>query len=227
MNPSIALLPIVIAAAGVHPAAAAQSAAPHAARERFEIAAPATPLGPIGGNSPALDLAKVSVASDGRRIVFTATLKNPPGDVVSDVLDAYIDADDNPATGAKLFRSKLGGFEYVAKLHVCAKYGGGISSCDGVGGDGHASDHFAALGLDRCTGEWVVPTKSIVETDDSPDRKASAKVPIANGLVAGSLDYADMGLRSGQTIRLILRRSGGDAPADHSDYFPPVFLVLK
>ena len=227
MNPSIAMLPFLLAAAGVHPTAAAQSAVPHAAKWRLEIAAPATPLGPIDGNAPALDVAQVSVVSDGRRMVFTATLKNPPGDVASDVLDAYVDADDNPATGAKLFRSKLGGFEYVAKLHACARFGGGVSSCDGVGGDGHASDHFAALGLDRCTGEWVIPSKTIVETGDSPDRKVSAKVPIANRLVTGSLDYADMGLKSGQTIRLVLRRSGGDAPADHSDYFPPVLLVLK
>lgn len=227
MNPSIALLPFVIAAACVQPAAAVEPVTPHAAKEHFEIAAPATPLGPIGGNAPALDLTQVSVISDGQRIVFTATLKNPPADVASDVLDAYIDADDNPATGAKLFRSKLGGFEYVAKLHACARFGGGVSLCDGVGGDGHASDHFAALGLERCTGEWVIPTKTIVETDDSPDHKASAHVPITNRLVTGSLDYADIGLKSGQTIRLVLRRSGGDALADHSDYFPPVLLVLK
>jgi hypothetical protein len=227
MNPSIAMLPVLLAAACVHPAAAAQSAAPHAAKWRLEIAAPATPLGPIGGNAPALDLTQVSVVSDGQRIVFTATLKNPPGDVASDVLDAYIDADDNPATGAKLLQSKLGGFEYIAKLHACANFDSGVSMCDGVSGNGHASDHFAALGLDCCTGAWVYSTKTIIDTDAFPNHKASAHVPITNRLVTGSLDYSDMGLKSGQTIRLVLRRSGGEPPADDTDFFPPVLLVLK
>lgn len=226
MNSSIALLPIVIAVAGVQPAAATEPVTPHAARGHLEIAAPATPLGSIG-KAPALDLTQVSVVSDGKRIAFAATLKNPPGDVASDVLDAYIDADDNPATGAKLLQSRLGGFEYIAKLHACANFDGGVSMCDGESGNGHASDHFAALRLVRCTGEWVYSTKTIIDTDAFADHKASAHVPITNRLVTGSLDYADMGLKSGQTIRLVLRRSGGDAPADHSDYFPPVLLVLK
>jgi hypothetical protein len=226
MNPSITMLPVLLAAACVHPAAATEPVTPHAARGRLEIAASATPLGSIG-KTPALDLTQVSVVSDGKHIAVTATLKNPPGDVASDVLDMYIDADDNPATGAKLLQSKLGGFEYIAKLHACANFDGGVSMCDGESGNGHASDHFAALRLERCTGEWVYSTKTIIDTDAFADHKASAHVPITNRLAIGSLDYADMGLKSGQTIRLVLRRSGGEPPADNTDFFPPVWLVLK
>ena len=56
-------------------------------------------------------------------MTITATLKGPmSGDFASDVVQVYIDTDNNPKTGSETFWSKKPGFELLAKLYACVRY---------------------------------------------------------------------------------------------------------
>ena len=56
-------------------------------------------------------------------------------------------------------------------------------------------------------------------------RKASSKLPIEAKLVQATLDYADLGVKPGQTIRILARESCSDN--DLSSFFPEIHLTLK
>jgi hypothetical protein len=89
--------------------------APVTATHTVELADPAGDVGQImtsDGNFPGLDVVKLAMRSDGKQITFTATLKEPPGSVASDVVKVYIDTDNDAKTGAGLRSPKIGGFEY-------------------------------------------------------------------------------------------------------------------
>jgi hypothetical protein len=204
--------------------------APLKANGRIELAVPAAPLGPIHGSDgdvPAMDVARVAIDSDGSRIGFDATLRQAPGEWATSVLTVYIDSDNNPATGAKLFGQEQGGFEYVAELDACADYADESTTCIGGSTQSRAIGHFGALGLARCKSDNVMDTRTVVDVMGFPGKKKATRTPIADKVVHGTLDYADLELKSGQTVRLLPRRSGGSAPAGDSDYFSPVLLTLE
>ena len=58
--------------------------------------------------------------------------------------------------------------------------------------------------------------------------KEPHKTPIKGPVVQGTVDYASMGLKSGQTIRLVTREfSAGTVDNVGQGYLPEILLTLK
>jgi len=171
--------------------------------------------------APGFDVTKLSIASDGKQLKIAATLKDPPGVVAGDVIELHFDTDNNPVTGVGLFRYReLTGFEYEGKLNACVELTGGTTVCAGRT-TGKIKLHFGAINLERYKGAGTSDTETVVGTGG----KASSKLPIEASLVQATLDYADLGVKSGQTIRILVRETC--AKNDLSSFFPEIQLTLK
>jgi hypothetical protein len=194
----------------------------------IELTDPAGDVKPISTNEgpvPGFDVVKLSISSDGKLIKIGATLKDPPGDFASDVVELYVDTDNNPKTGAGLFSYKeLTGFEYKGKLSACADYVDGASACSGGMGS-KVKLHFGAINLERYKGADESAAETIVDDMGFSGSKASSKLPIEAKLVQASLDYADLKVKPGQTIRVLVRESC--SPRNPSSFFPEIHLTLK
>ena len=195
---------------------------------KIELTDPAGDVQPIhssSGDYPGLDVVNLAVASDGKQITFTATLKDPPGAFASEVLTIHIDTDNKPATGMKMTFPELGGFEYRAELDACADYSDKSSACVGGSTKAKPTSHWAAINLDRFKGKGEYDRDTVVDNMGFPGRKASAKVPITAKVVTGSIDYADLNVKSGQTIRLLINEASAGGNLDA--YFPEIQLKLQ
>lgn len=193
-----------------------------------EFTDPAGDVQPIhssSGDYPGLDVVSLAIASDGKQITFTATLKDPPGSFASEVLTVYIDIDNNPATGIKMTYPELEGFEYKAELDACADYSDKSSACVGGSSKAKPTRHWAAINLDRYKGKGEYDRDTVVDNMGFPGRKASAQVPIPGKVVTGSIDYADLNVKPGQTIRLLVNEASAGGNLDA--YFPEIQLKLQ
>jgi len=214
-------------------APAARAAEPEKLEERrangrIELDDPAGDVEPIHGSSgdyPGLDVVHLVIASDGKQIAFAATLKDPPGSFASEVLTIYFDTDDKPETGMQMTFPALGGFEYKADLDACADYSDKSSACVGGSSKAKPTRHWAGVDLERFKGKGEYDKDSVVDSMGFPGRKASAQVPIPGKVVEGAIDYADLKVKPGQTIRILVREvsAGGNL----SSYFPEIHLTLK
>jgi len=215
-------------AAGLFLAASIAGAAPPVkATGSVELPDAAGDMGPMhmsSGDVPALDVVKLSIKSDGSRLTIGATLKDPPGSFASSVVEVYLDTDNNEQTGVELRSAQNRGFEYVAKIEACADYTDGASACVGGSSKAKPKAHWAAVDLQRLKGN-AYSGDTVVDSMGFPGSKASAKTPITGTLVESSIDYADLKVKPGQTIRLLAYESGG-SPKDEG-YFPLVVLTLK
>jgi len=198
------------------------------ANGRIELDDPAGDVEPIHGNSgdyPGLDVVHLVIASDGKQIAFAATLKDPPGSFASEVLTIYFDTDNKPETGMQMTFPALGGFEYKADLDACADYSDKSSACVGGSSKAKPTRHWAGVDLERFKGKGEYDKDSVVDSMGFPGRKASAQVPIPGKVVQGAIDYADLKVKPGQTIRILVREvsAGGNL----SSYFPEILLTLN
>jgi hypothetical protein len=216
------------------PAATARAGEPEKlevrrANGRIELADPVGDVQPIHGSSgdyPGLDVVHLTIASDGRQITFAATLKDPPGSFASEVVVIYFDTDDKPETGMQMTFPELGGFEYKAELDACADYSDKSSACVGGSQKAKPTRHWAGIELERYKGKSEYGDRdSIVDTMGFPGRKLSAQVPIPGNVVQGAIDYADLKVKPGQTIRILVREAS--AGGNLSSYFPEIHLTLK
>jgi hypothetical protein len=195
---------------------------------KIELTDPAGDVQPIHGSSgdyPGLDVVGLAIASDGKQITITATLKDPPGSFASDLINIYIDTDNQPATGMKMIFPELGGFEYKAQLQACANYSDGSSACIGGSTKAKPTKHWAAIQLDRFKGKDQNDKETVVDSMGFPGSKASAQVPIPAKVVQGSIDYADLKVKPGQTIRILVSESSAGGNLD--SYFPEILLKLQ
>ena len=177
---------------------------------------------------PGYDVVKIALASDGKTLAVSATLHDAPGLFASQVLELLFDTDRNASTGAEMIFPKIGGFEYKAQLDACIDFSDKSSACIGGTSDAKvkATAHYAAFDLSRFTGKGAYDKEDVVDALGFPGRKASAKTPIGPDLVVrGTLDYADLKVKSGQTIRILVRE--GSSASDLSGYFPEILLTLK
>jgi hypothetical protein len=198
------------------------------ASDSIELTDPAGDVDAIhttGHDYPGFDVVKVSVKSDGKQIAIAATLKDAPGAFASNVVEINFDTDNNPATGAKLFSSDLAGFEYTGELNACVDYTDGSGACGGGSTSAKPKSHWAAVDLSRFKSKSPADKDEVVDSMGFPGRKPSAKTPITGNVVQGSFDYADLKVKSGQTIRLLIKEAGGNDEAN--GYFPEVRLKLK
>ncbi len=196
---------------------------------KIELTDPAGDVNPIStsdGKVPGFDVVKLAVSTDGRQIRVAATLKDPPGNFASDVVRLYIDTDNDPKTGVSelMFYKGLGGFEYFGQLSACADYDNGGTACSG-GLGGKVKLHFGAVNLDRYKGTSSSETETVVDNMGFGGKKRSSKIPIEGNVVQATLDYADLNVKPGQTIRILARESCSDN--DLKSFFPEIQLTLR
>jgi hypothetical protein len=228
------ILFVVLSALLVLPALAAtappESAHPVKAAGSIELKDPAGDMDPItttGGEEPPLDVVLLAIRSDGKQLGIAATLNEPPGNYASDAVTLLIDVDNNPATGTKGGEDRPGGFEYKVKLCMCIKYDDGVDACEGGSTKGKPVERSGAIDLDRFKGDSEYgESETVVDTLGFFGKKASPKVPVAGKIVQCTLDYADLGLKPGQTIRILPKETGG-APKRGAGSFPIVLLTVR
>jgi hypothetical protein len=171
------------------------------------------------GTRPGFDIVKLGIVSDGTTITVNATLKGPmSGDWGSDVVTLYIDTDNNPATGYKTFWSNIPGFELKASLLACVDYADGAQACVGSMKGAKVKGYHAVATVGK-----MIDTSG--NTDDIVGTFKAVGVPIQGAVVSAKLTYKDLGVKPGQTIRLVARET--DGPSDATADFPVVRLTLK
>lgn len=194
----------------------------------IELPDAAGDCGPIHSSErdyPGLDVVKLALVSDGQRLTITATLKEPPGVFASEVLNLYIDADNNAKTGAALVFPESAGWEYKGELDACANYADKSSACIG-GSKAKVTTHYAVAALERYKGKGAYDKETVVDAMAFPGTKAAAQVPIVGNVVSAALDYADLKVKSGQTMRILVEEACGSSAEDHG-FFPEILLTLK
>lgn len=181
---------------------------------------PAKDIEPIStskGQVPGFDLVKLAVASDGTALSITATLAAPPtGVFASDVARLLIDTDNNPATGYATFRTNKAGFELKAALNLCIEYDSG-SACAGAMSNAKVKQHYASLEVGK-----IIDTSMNVEAVFPPFKEPRGTV--TGPVVTASVPYKDLGLKSGQTIRILAEESCAQS---ENREFPVALLTLK
>jgi hypothetical protein len=180
------------------------------------------------GGAHGKDVVKLAIVSNGKQIDFIATLKEPPGNYASPVVEIFFDTDNNPETGAKLWFSdgKMGlGYDYVSKLKSCIKYDNGVTACAGVS-KAKVLDRFGVMDLYRYKEHKGKKKKvRVVASMGSKRQRTGKRTPVAGKVVQGVLNYEDLKVKPGQTIRILVWES--DAQIRKPALFPEVLLTLK
>ena len=206
-------------------AAETKKSPPLKAAGSIDLTDPAGDVSPIhtsdGVDYPGFDVVKLSVKSDGKQIVITATLKDPPGAFASNVVELYFDTDNQAKSGTSLNFPPIDGIEYLTELSACVDYADGSSACAG-GAKAKPKSHWAAINLSRYKGK-PFDKDTVVDSMGFPGSKASPKAPITGNVVQGSVAYSDLNVKPGQTIRLVIKESH----AQDDGLFPEVLLTLK
>jgi hypothetical protein len=184
-----------------------------------------SPIHSSSRDYPGFAVVKLSLQSDGKRLTISATLKDPPGDFASEVLYLYFDTDNDPKTGAPVGWPDRPGFEFKSELDACASYADRSNACVG-GSQAKVTAHYAEASLERLKGTGRYDTETVVDLMGFPGRKEAAHSPIAANVVQAALDYADLKVKPGQTIRILVKEACGDMAPDHG-YFPEILLTLK
>lgn len=172
------------------------------------------PILSASGKLPGRDVRSFRVSSDGTHLTLTATMTEPAaGTWADDVVRMFVDTDDDAATGAAATFTDVSGFELQVDLNLCVKYDNGAVACAGEGGK-KAAAHFATAVVKRtASGEEVRDVWDLPEA------------PVESVVVEAKVPYADLGVESGQTVRIYARESNG--PMDASSYFPQVRLTVR
>jgi hypothetical protein len=171
------------------------------------------------GTRPGFDVVKLGLVSDGTALTINATLKGPiSGNWGSAVVTLYIDTDNNPATGYKTFWSNIPGFELKAELLACVEYVDGGQACVGSLTGAKVKGYHAIARLGK-----MIDTSG--NTEEIVGAFRAVAVPIQGALVSAKLTYKDLGVKPGQTIRLVARET--DGPFDATAEFPLTLFTLK
>jgi hypothetical protein len=171
--------------------------------------------GTVGADDVGFDVVLASLRSDGTHLTVRAQVNEPPKGLRGDrVLKMHLDTDNDATTG-------LEGFEFTSELSSCAEYTTGdmagapaTSICYGDGGTGKMRRRFGIAGLKRlgAGGSEMLLWLANAEKLDSPP-----------GTVEGRLPYAELGVKPGQTIRLLVQESYAKSSAP----FAAVALTLR
>lgn len=216
-----ALLPLL--------AAEAQTADPIQAIGGIELEDPAGDMGMIstsGEPRPPLDLVGLRIKTDGEQVTVTATLAKEPGSFADTAVELYIDADNDPETGLGESSISPAGFDYQLDVQLCMRYDNGASACAG-GTDRTVTERWAAVELKRFEADHPYGQKTdLIGTLFAGELRKSERWPVEGLEVQASILYSDIGVASGETIRLRARESGG-TPLHGDGSFPIVLLTLE
>jgi hypothetical protein len=175
---------------------------------------------------PGFDIVKVVVSSDGKAITFAATLTAPPANAAHEVIEFYIDADNNPKTGVTHPDSGLlAGVEFYGTLEACLESASFGTLCAGT--DERPAGFTGIVTLEKFGRDWPFKDR-LFDLPAGGTVKEPRKTPIKGPVVQATVDYASIGLKSGQTIRLIAREySAGQVENKGQGYLPEILLTLK
>jgi hypothetical protein len=173
-------------------------------------------------SDPGKDVVKVSIKSDGNHLSVAVTLKDDikhylEGHKAGAVIRLHFDTDNNPGTGGKFFWVENTGFEYVIILRTCIRYKNG-EAC--VGGSREPSTGFFSS----------YRTKQYKQGDTSADDIHeslwnSPREDITGNIVKTKIPYAEIGVASGQTIRIVIEEKDSDDKEE--SYSPDILFELK
>jgi hypothetical protein len=227
----------VFAMFGLHlgEARARQSPGPVKAAGSLELTDPAGDVQPIiyresvGSGPerevkyPAFDVVKLAVSSDGKTMTFAATLTAPPARAAYEVLEFFVDVDNNAKTGVTLPAppSNLTGLEFYGTLEDCLEHATFGTMC--AGAEQTPKGHSAIVTLEKYGKDWMFKD-ALLDIPASGKVKEPKKVAVTGPLVQASVDYAAMGVTPGQTIRLIVREA---CAAKGQGFFPEIILTVK
>lgn len=175
---------------------------------------------------PGFDVVKLTVSSDGKALTFAATLSAAPSRAAYEVLEFYVDADNNPKTGVTHPDSRaLAGVEYYGTLEACLEHPWFGTTC--AGSEAQPSKFSAVVTLEKFGKEWMFKD-TLFDIPAAGAVKEPRKTPVAGNIVQSSMDYAAFGLKPGQTIRLMVREhSAGKIKEVAQGFFPEIVLTLK
>lgn len=167
----------------------------------------------------------LAILSDGKQVTFQATLKEVPNSEGSNVINIYLDTDNNPATGMQIGGDEPGGFEYKALLSTCVDYSNHATACGNGNSSGEPIRHWAGITLDRFEGNSEHKI-SIIGLVGMGDDRVSAQVPITGKTAQGSISYGDLKIKRDQTLRIVITTYHGWDPKPE-DFFPEIHLKLQ
>ncbi len=175
---------------------------------------------------PGFDLVKLAVSSDAKTITLAATLTAPPANAAYEVIEFYIDADNNPKTGITHPDSRLlAGMEFYGTLEACLEHSTFGTSCAGT--DTRPAGYTAVVTLEKFGRDWMFKD-TLLDLPAAGKVREPQKTPIKGPVVQATVDYAAMGLKPGQTIRLVAREvSAGKVDNAGQGYLPEILLTLK
>jgi len=232
-----ASLVLLAEASGVAaPAPAPASASPVKATGAVELDDPAGDVGPVMTGTadhmvaePGFDMVHLSIGSDGKKLKISVTLTEPPGARAGRAVDFYFDTDNDRATGATITGHQIEGFEYAMELDSCVDYEDHLGASCSVTRKAKPTANFASVHLDRFKGNSSFEKEAVIDNGFIRKPKESVKTPVAGKVLTGVVDYEDMKLRSGQTIRIVaaewtkLRKGSTSIPAE----CPEILLKLR
>ena len=176
---------------------------------------------------PGFDVLKLVVASDGTVLDFAATLKAPPAQAAYEVLEFYVDADHNRKTGITHPDNpkQLAGVEFYGTLEGCLEHATFGTMCTGA--EPRPAGHSAVVTLEKFGAEWM-HKDTLLNVPAAGTVKEPKKAPVSGAVVQASVPYSALGVKRGQTIRLIVREAcAGKVGGVTQGYFPEIVLTLK
>jgi hypothetical protein len=204
--------------------------------EFSDVAGDVGPIRTVSGSTektfPGFDVVTLSIVSDGKQITFATTLKSPPAEVATRVVEIYVDVDNSTKTGAALDYTPFSGFEFRGLLDACLELSNSTRSC--AGASATPTDklvrRWAVVSLDRFKG--AKESDGVEQVVDAAGFFTALKptpTPILGSVVQAALAYDALKVASGRTIRLVVRE-GSTHPTPTGTpqgFFPEVLLTLK
>lgn len=176
---------------------------------RIRVSDPAGDITPDEGDAHPIDIVDVDLSSDGEFVVVAVTLAEPPRPTSlfqALVAGVAFDVDNDRKSGGQGFGGMHGdvpGIDFESEI---------ISSVE----DGAVSTSSAAsvIGVDARGNQ-----SNVLSSSDAPSTPANGKV------YTGKIAYTSLGVKSGQTIRVIARELNDRG--EQQGMFPDALLKLK
>ena len=170
------------------------------------------------------DIVKLNLNSDGKELHVTAHFKDKLStslnkDMAGAVMRLNIDTDNKATTGGKPFFSQATGFEYIIKIYACISYGDQGEACSGSLEKVKPVSYFSSF----------IPEKYQQDSNTSEGkhdfRWQSPHKDIKDTILEVSIPYAEMGVKSGQTVRFLIREE--DSFYNEKGFFPEFLFTFK
>ena len=175
---------------------------------------------------PGLDVVKLTISSDGKLLTFAAALTAAPAQAAYEVLEFHVDTDNNAKTGiTHPDAAAITGMEFYGTLEVCLDRQTFGLACAGT--DPKPLARLAVVTLEQYGRDWMFKD-TLISFPAAGKVKEPTKTPIVGTVVQATVDYASMGLKPGQTIRLVVREyCAGKIKNVPQGYFPEIVLTIK